>query len=126
MDQIMGPDNPKENWRSTSVAMIVTVACGGMINSAALEDSRQKHAGDKEKPRLPTRAGDGGGAGNAREQRGKPEAVEPGVEVNVAGDKAEIGQHHVAANDDGREIEQRGQEEHNPGAVLEEVGEILA
>ena len=57
---------------------------------------------------------------------GKPEAIEPGEQIHVAGDKPEVGQHHIAADHDGSEIKQGSQEEHHPWTILEQIGEVLA
>ncbi|MEI9969659.1 MAG: hypothetical protein WDM87_13940 [Terracidiphilus sp.] len=64
--------------------------------------------------RLPTRFETAVEQVTPGDQCDQAESVEPREEVQVSGKIAGIGQHHVAANHDGREIKQRRQEQQRP------------
>ena len=104
---------------------MATVALGGMTNSAMLKTPDKQHAADEELA-LADADGDSRGEGNADEQCGKAESIEPGEEIHVAGNESEVGQHDVAAHHDGCEVKQGGEEQHDPGTILEEVRQVLA
>ena len=81
--------------------MMATVACGGRNEHGQIEKAGERHAEDEERA-LAQPHGDGRGDGDAEDQRGQAESVEPAEELLVAGDVFEVGQHDAAAHGDAR------------------------
>ncbi len=69
--------------------------------------------------------GDRRGNGDAKDEGGEAESIEPAEELLVACDVSEVGQHDAAAHGQSCEVEGGNEEEDDPGAIAEEVFQVL-